>query len=106
MFVFSGSKKNFAPMCIVKALRSVREEPNIKPTADESITSHTLTTNHGGLFSVNETITTAKLAVYLVRNDAVYLNLLDEFEGYNYWKESPETILINLCGFGAPSGFS
>ena len=62
MFAFSGSKKNFAPMCIVKALRSVREEFNITPTADESITSNTLTTNHGGLFSVNETITTAKLA--------------------------------------------
>ena len=101
MFVFSGSKKNFAPMCIVKALKSVREELNITPTADESITSHTLTTNHSGLFSVNETITTAKLADYLVRNDVVYLNLLwMSLNGcFNYWKESPETILINLCGF-------
>ena len=67
MFVFSGSKKNVAPKCIVKALKSVREELNITPNADE--------------FSVNETITTAKLADYLVRNDGVYLNLLDEFEG-------------------------
>ena len=58
MFVFSGSKKNFAPMCIVKALKSVREELNITPTADESITSDTLTTGHGGLFSVKETIST------------------------------------------------
>ena len=61
MFVFSGSKKNFAPMCIVKALKSVREELNITPTADESITSHTLTTGHGGLFSGKETITTPML---------------------------------------------
>ena len=79
--MFSGFKKNVALKCIVKAQKSVREELNITPTADESITSHTLTTNHGGLFSVNKTVTTAKLADYLVRNDALYLNLLDEFEG-------------------------
>ena len=81
MFLFSGPKKSVTLKCIVKALKLVREKLNITPTADESITSHTLTTNHSGLFSVNETITTAKLADYLVRNDAVYLNLLDEFEG-------------------------
>ena len=81
MFLFSGSKKSVALKCIVKALKSVREELNITPTADESMPSQTLTTDHGGLFSVNETITTAKLADQLVRNDGVYLNLLDEIEG-------------------------
>ena len=77
--MFSGSKKSVALKCIVKAPKSAREEPNITPT-DESITSHTLTTDHGGLFSVKKTITTPNLANYLVRNDCVNLNLLDEIE--------------------------
>ena len=61
MFLFSGPKKSVTLKCIVKALKSVREKLNITPTADESITSHTLTTNHSGLFSVNEMITTPML---------------------------------------------
>ena len=38
-------------------------------------------TDHGGPFSVNKTKTPAKLADKLVRNDDVYLYLLDEIEG-------------------------
>ena len=100
MFLFSGSKKSVALKCIVKALKSVREELNITPTADESMTSQTLTTDHGGLFSVNETITTAKLADQLVRNDGVYLNLLDEIEGlFQSLEGKSRDNLVDLGGF-------
>ena len=60
--------------------QKLKLELNITP-ADASIISQTLTTAHGGPFSIHETITIAKIADQLVRNDGVYLNLLDEIRG-------------------------
>ena len=54
------------------------EELNITPTADESY--HIPDIVDDGGFSVNETKTTAKLAVYLLKDDGMHLNLLDEIE--------------------------
>ena len=60
--------------------QKLKRELNITP-ADASITSQTLTTDHGGPFSIHKTITIAKIGDQLVTNDGVYLNLLDEIRG-------------------------
>ena len=77
-----GSKKSVALKCIISALKSVQDDLKLTASADDSIDSQTsLTTDGAGLYSLNESITTAKLADQLVTNDGVYLNLLDEIEG-------------------------
>ena len=51
------------------------------PAADLSIAGSEMRVTSSNLFSLNETITTPKLADRLMENDGEYLGLMDEIEG-------------------------
>ena len=74
--MFLGSKKSVALKCIVDALRQIATYPD---STEVDGNGSLLETNN--LFTCNETITTSKLSDQLVKNDGVYLNILDEIEG-------------------------
>lgn len=74
LLFFAGSKKSVAMKCITNGLKALQaavwsDDPDcsILDTAP--------------LFCSNETITTSKLSDQLVKNDGVYLNIIDEIEG-------------------------
>ena len=86
---FSASKKSVALKCVTAALNKVEQMLRLdtEGTAEQiqsqnsEISTSEMRPSDSFLYSVNETITTAKLSDRLAESDGSYLGLQDEIEG-------------------------
>lgn len=99
LLLLLGSRKSVALKCIVNALKKVQDIVKAGVILDEaSQTADTTILSSqppNSLFSVNETMTTSKLAQQLSSNNGIYLNVIDEVEGLFESLESKTREVLN-----------